>query len=65
MNEEGKEEGMMADFSAGGARSGRQINLGALLIAIVMFGACLGLAHASGLLGPASPGLFLSDSSSR
>lgn len=55
----------MADFSAETGRSGRQINLGALLIAMVMFGACLGLAHASGLLGSASPGLFLSDTSGR
>lgn len=51
----------MADFSAGNGRSGRQFNLGALLIAIAMFGVCLTLAHASGLLGSASSGLFLAD----
>lgn len=52
----------MADFSAGSGRPGRQFNLGALLIAIAMFGVCLTLAHASGLLGSTSPGLFLADS---
>lgn len=52
----------MADFSARNDRSGRQINLGALLIAIVMFGACLALAHASGVLGNDTHGLFLAGS---
>lgn len=52
----------MADFSAGTGRPGRQINLGALLIAAAMFGSCLALAHASGLLGTPSSGLFMADS---
>lgn len=49
----------MADFSAGNGRPGRDINLGALLIAIVMFGACAVIAHASGVLGDTSSGLFI------
>lgn len=55
----------MADFSAGTGRSRRDINLGALLIAVAMFGACLALAHASGLVGAPSSGLFLADSAER
>ncbi|MGP1276306.1 MAG: hypothetical protein ACQRW7_12905 [Caulobacterales bacterium] len=51
----------MADFSACNDRPGRQINVGALLIAVVMFGACLALAHASGMLGSDTEGLFLAD----
>lgn len=52
----------MADFSAGNGRPGREINLGALLIAIAMFGTCLVLAHASGVLGDTSSSLFIAQS---
>jgi hypothetical protein len=55
----------MADFSAGNGRPGRDINLGALLIAIAMFGTCLVLAQASGVLGNASSGLFMAESAER
>ncbi|KPP80882.1 MAG: hypothetical protein HLUCCA04_11995 [Oceanicaulis sp. HLUCCA04] len=55
-------EGIMADFSAESGRPGRQINLGALLIAIAMFATCLVLAHASGVLGNTSSELFMADS---
>lgn len=49
----------MADFSAGSGRPGRDINLGALLIAIVMFGVCVAIAYASGVLGDTSSSLFI------
>jgi hypothetical protein len=53
----------MADFSDGNGRPGRNINLGALLIAIAMFGTCLVVAHTSGVLGDTSSGLFIAQGS--
>ncbi len=55
----------MADFSAPQGRSERPVSLVGMLIAAVMFAGCLGLIHASGLTGSASPGLYIADSGNR